>query len=115
MTTDDRFDVLSALIDREPVDPDALAEALADPEGRARLVDFIRLRARVTADGASDEGPRFVVRDRSRMKTWSVRAALVLLPLVVGAAGGAWYVERMDSRPPTPDRVVQFVPGVDWK
>lgn len=116
MTTDDRFAVLSALIDREPVDPDLLAAALDDPAGRARLVDFVRLRARMSDEFAIDESvaPPLLTAPRSRTRAWMARAALVLLPLLVGAAGGAWWVEQRESRPPTPDRVVQFVPGVEW-
>lgn len=116
MTTDQRFAVLSALIDREPVDPDALAAALEDPAGRAELVDFVHLRVRVAEAVALDE-PVAPVRPKpaSPMKVWLARAALVLLPLVFGAAAGAWFIERRESRPPTPTRVVQFVPGVDWK
>lgn len=117
MTTDERFAVLSALIDREPVDPDALAVALDDPVGRAELVDFVRLRARV-ADQVAIEPPVAaprIRRPRLPAKTWIARAALVLLTLGFGAAGGAWYVEQRESRPPAATRVVQFVPGVDWK
>jgi hypothetical protein len=51
----------------------------------------------------------------SRTRIWLARAALILLPLLAGAAGGAWFVELRESRPPTPSRVVQFVAGVDWK
>src|SRR5688572_2987044 len=117
MMTDERFAVLSALFDREPVDADVLALALEDPAGRAQLVDFVRLRARVAdafvvADGVAE--PARVLR-RSRVKSWTARVALVLLPLSLGAAAGAWFVERRESRPPTPTQIVQFVPGVDWK
>jgi hypothetical protein len=117
MTTDERFAVLSALLDREPVDADLLAVALDDPAGRVQLVDFLRLRALVAdefavADGVA--GPARALR-RSRVKTWIARVALALLPLSLGAAAGAWFVERRESRPPTPTRIVQFVPGVDWK
>jgi hypothetical protein len=117
MTTDERFAVLSALIDREQVDAEALAAALEDPAGRAQLVDFVRLRARVVDElpGADAVGATPRLRRRSRVPRWLGRAALVLLPLVLGAAGGAWFVERKEMRPPTPDRIVQFVPGVDWK
>ena len=116
MTTDHRFAVLSALIDREPVDPDALAAALDDPAGRAALVDFVRLRLRVAGAVALDDSVSPVrPKPSSPMKVWLARAALVLLPLVFGAAAGAWFIERRESRPPTPTRVVQFVPGVDWK
>jgi hypothetical protein len=117
MTTEERDTQLSALVDREMVDPDALAMALEDPAGRAQLVDFVRLRARVAdefavADGVA--GPARVLR-RWRVKAWIARVALVLLPLSLGGAAGAWFVERRESRPPTPTRIVQFVPGVDWK
>ena len=49
---DERYTVLSALIDREVVDPDALAIALEDPDGRARLVDFVRLRLELQREDA---------------------------------------------------------------
>ena len=45
----DHAELLSALIDREPVDPDALAAALDDPEGRRALVGFARVRAALQA------------------------------------------------------------------
>ena len=35
---------LSAFLDHESVDPDSLAAALDDPDARAALVDFVRLR-----------------------------------------------------------------------
>ena len=52
MMLDERYAVLSALIDREAVDPDALAIALEDPDGRARLVDFVRLRLELQREDA---------------------------------------------------------------
>ena len=48
MTTDDA-EMLSALMDREPVDPGALARALDDPEARHALVAFATLRQRLHA------------------------------------------------------------------
>lgn len=114
MTTEERFEVLSALLDREAVDPDALARALDDAAGRAQLVDFARLRARVQREFSVDDAvtPRWRPFSARR---WLARVALVLLPLSLGLFGGAWWVEQRELRPPTPDRVVQFVPGVDWK
>jgi len=116
MTTEERFLLLSALIDREEVDPEALALALDDPEGRAQLVDFVRLRVRVHGELMDPPAATPTLsRGNPSSRTWMVRAALVLLPLALGAAGGAWWVERRESQPPTPTRIVQFVPGVDWK
>jgi hypothetical protein len=106
--------VLSALLDRESVDPDALARALDDPAGRAQLVDFARLRARVQQEFSVDDAVLATSR-RSTARRWLARAAMVLLPLSLGLFGGAWWVEQREMRPPTPDRVVHFVPGVDWK
>jgi len=114
MTTDQRFAVLSALIDREPVDPGALAAALEDPAARAELVDFVRLRNRL-GEELADEEPAAHARAPSRAKAWLARAAMVLLSLTAGTAAGALWVEWRESRPPEPDRIVRFVPGVDWK
>ena len=52
----DERDVLSALIDREPVDPDVLARVLEEPANRALLVDFVRTRARVQQDEPGEIG-----------------------------------------------------------
>ena len=43
MTTD-HAELFSALMDREPVDPDALARALEDTEARRSLVEFATVR-----------------------------------------------------------------------
>jgi hypothetical protein len=54
----DAREVLSALIDREPVDPDVLARVLDEPDGRAMLVDFVRVRLATLADGPEDQAWR---------------------------------------------------------
>lgn len=114
MTTEERYLVLSALMDRETVDPDGLFAALDEPEGRSQLVDFARLRAAVDREFSIGEEPHPKTAPK-RSSRWFIRAALVLLPLALGAFGGAWWVEQRDLRPPAPDIVVKFVPGVDWK
>jgi len=117
MTTDDRFPVLSALVDREPVDADALALALEPPEGRHILVDFIRLRQSVAAElepAATAAMAASSPKGAGPSRLWRLAAA-ALLPLMVGLGGGYWWREREQRRPPTPTRVIQFVSGVDWK
>jgi len=109
----DEREVLSALIDREAVDPDTLARVLEDPAGRRALVDFVRLRAATQADDSPL--PVWQPAPRTFPGFWSQRAlgrvAAILLLCVAAAGGGAWiqwYVSR--ERPPVPGRVVQFDP-----
>jgi hypothetical protein len=113
--TDSR-EVLSALIDREPVDPDLLAQLFEDRANRALLVDFVRVRAALHADDQREPpwsaaaGAVAPTRPRSP-RVW-LRAAAAFLLLAAGAGGGAW-VERqiMRERPPEPDRIVQLEPS----
>jgi hypothetical protein len=125
--SDDR-DVLSALIDREPVDPDVLARVLEDPASRRLLVDFVRVRiaaqtddpALPEAESASGARPPVVGSafdvgatfrgSSSRHAAW-LRTAAVFLLLAAGAGGGAWMEDYISRHwPPEPDRVVQFDP-----
>jgi hypothetical protein len=115
MRIDARFEVLSALLDREPVEADVLHAALDDPEGRAELVDFVRLRAEAQRAFAVEEQHEASPVLRATARTWLARAAAALVALSLGAAGGAWWMDQRERRPPSPTHVVRFVPGVDWK
>jgi hypothetical protein len=124
MTTDpedvpDSRAVLSALLDREAVDPDELARVLEAPEARALLVDFVRLRRELAID--LDDGVHALaigvtpVARTSQGARWLRPLAAALL-LTAAGAGGMWLGEqRREDRPPQPSRVVSFTPGVDWK
>jgi hypothetical protein len=107
--------VLSALIDREPVDADQLALVLEDSEARALLVDFVRLRQTLAADEdelASFAPPAHASPLRVRRVLRPLAAALLLS---AAGAGGVWLGERREQeRPPTPSRVIAYTPGVDW-
>ena len=46
-------EVISAFLDNEPFDPQALAAALADPDGREWLLDLVALRAIVADEPAA--------------------------------------------------------------
>jgi hypothetical protein len=117
MTTED-FEVLSALIDREPVDPDVLRRVLDDPEGRRALVEFVTLRRGIQAPrpGETDwvaaptlpPAPPAVFRPRVR---WPLAAAAAAL--VAAALGAGVWTERyrLRERPPEPTRIVQFEPA----
>lgn len=110
----DEREVLSALVDREPVDAEVLGRVLEGAANRALLVDMIRLRACVLADDdieAEALAPSVpTVSRRHLTRTWMRVAAIVLL-CVVTAGGGMW-VERYlaGARPPNPSRTVVMDP-----
>ena len=113
MTTDDA-EMLSALMDREPVDPGALARALDDPEARHALVAFATLRQRLHAPAPGEQawlaGPvqRLAAASRPGGR-WRLAAAAALLVAGLGAGIGAERY-RAQQRPPEPTRVVQLDP-----
>lgn len=109
----DPREVLSALVDGEASDADAVAAVIEVPANRALLVDFIRLRTSVQSDEDAPEWrPDRVAaleQPTSRASRAWLRAAAVVALLTAGAAGGTWlenYLTR--ERPPEPSRVVQL-------
>ena len=106
--TDER-EILSALIDREPVDAEVLRRVLEVPANRALLVDLVGLRARLLADEDGDvvsfTAPTPLT--SARQASTLARAAAILL-LGAASAGGGMWIQRYISRdqPPTPSRTV---------
>lgn len=124
--TQDALQILSALLDGEPVAPDVLAAALLAPGAREALVDFARLRAEIKAD-ESRPSPRLHATiehmlgrpRRPRRVMWRVLqgvAALVVLTLAgLGASNlPARFQAAAPEEPPRAGRVLRFTPGVDW-
>jgi negative regulator of sigma E activity len=114
MTTD-HAELFSALMDREAVDPDALARALEDPEARRALVGFATVRRELHAPAPGEaawlaaQAPRLAA-SRPRFDRWRlVAAAAVLLAAGLGA-GVVAERYRNQQRPPEPTRVVQLDP-----
>ena len=115
MTTNmTNHEVISAFLDNEPFDPQALAAALADAEGRELLLDLVALRALVADEPAVAAIPRRAeLASRSR---W-IATGFLAASLIFGA-GAAWLLppllrqQRADV-PPRPDRVVTFETGHD--
>ena len=109
----DHAELLSALIDREPVDPDVLAAALDDPEARQALVAFARVRAELHAPAPGESewlASHHVARTAPPWRqSWRLAAAAALL--AAGVAAGV-FAERYAAadRPPVPTRVVQLDP-----
>lgn len=116
--TDLNIATLCALLDQELVDPEALETALDDPEARAALVDFVRMRRDVTGNPEPLPDSLLTLRRASLgglAIRWSAAVALLVLVFLAG-----WMLPRtiepdgQDDGPPQPVRVEKFVPGVDW-
>jgi hypothetical protein len=102
-------EVISAFLDDEPFDPQRLSEALADPAGRALLIDLLTLRRLAQPDDA-EWAP---VRDRPRMPN-RVRLAVMAAGLTLAVAGGYQLGERSGAPspdPPEPTRLIDSTTG----
>jgi len=120
------MEALSALVDGEQVgDVAVLAEALSAPEGRAALLDYVRLRTVVRGDDGRPR-PQFYEKVRpilARPSRWSAprrfRRIAAAVILVLGTAGlvdlSLRLRERPADQPPHATRVLRFEPGVDWQ
>ena len=127
----DPLEVLSAFIDGEESDPRALAEALCEPGSREALRDFALLRAEVLSDDGRPDNDFYATMERrlgnrGRLRQWWATPLRVPIPVAVAAgvallvvglwAGGGRILESLErfEGPPRPDRVVRFVPDVNW-
>lgn len=104
MTTN--HDVISAFLDDEPFEPQALAEALADPDGREVLIDFVLLRHAVQLDESAVSAPHAPPLGIKKPLRWAAAAALVVA-LVGGYELGQRESTDDSPGPPAPTRVVQ--------
>jgi negative regulator of sigma E activity len=115
--------ILSAFVDGEPVDAEALAHALLESGGRDTLIDFVLVRGALVDDSRPSEafyaamGKRLTPRWRRGLRPLRVLAAAAVLALAV--VGLFDLGSRLASRPradepPAPTRVLRFEPGVDW-
>ena len=102
-------EVISAFLDDEPFEPQALAEALADPAGREVLIDFVLLRHMAQ----SEESANVVAPTpplRSKRPVYLVAAAAVVVALLGGYQLGQRQSVDDSLRPPAATRVVQSEP-----
>lgn len=102
-------EVLSAFVDDEPFEPQALADALADPAGRELLIDFVLLRH----VAQSEEPARVSIpmpTQQSKIALPWVAAAAVLVALVTGYQFGQRQSTDDSPRLPAATRVVQSEP-----
>jgi hypothetical protein len=101
------YEVITAFVDGERVDPEELKRALSEAAGRDYLVDIIALRAIVVA-----HEPATVARARVRYRPlrWLAAAAVLF-----GIGGGLFFTWTHADRPPRPDHIVKLERGLDWR
>jgi hypothetical protein len=92
-------DVIQAFIDGEPVDPTALDAALAEPDGRAHLIDIVVLRKLVKRSSIAlptvvTPAPEATSRRPAR---WLAAAAILV---TIASVGGYLIGERSSTRRP---------------
>ena len=127
------MELLSAFLDGEPVDPKELANALAEPGARDAMRDFVLLRAEMQSDASRPSHGFYKTMSRAlgahpeprrwwRLSVPIPAPALAMAALLVLVMGlGLLSVRRgaptprEPLRPPVPQRVIHFVPGVDWQ
>jgi hypothetical protein len=99
-------EVISAFLDDAPFEPQALADALADPAGRELLMDFVLLRhVAASGESANDCTPKPALRPKKPV--YLLAAAAVIVALLGGYQLGQQRSPDDQLRPPTPTRVVQ--------
>ena len=122
---DGPYAIVEAFIDGEPVAPEALKHALADPSARDYLADLLILRGEVAR-----MAPTTLDFDRSRASWrvgWVAAAAAVLVSLMGGffagqrvvapvVAQGVEAIALVSPAPsaPAPTRVIKLESGVNW-
>ena len=122
----DPLEILSALMDGEPVAPDVLAAALLAPGAREALIDFAGLRAELGADDARPSPRLYRAMDlglgrrrgRGRAMWHVLQSAAAVVVLALATLGvlslRTRFYGRGPEEPPQATRVIQFTPGVDW-
>jgi len=126
----DDLEVISAFIDGERVDPDALRTALALADGRDYLVDLLTLREAIADAGPPPASARLPARQVRGIIRPMAAAAVALLALAGGFAAGQRVSLTKPSAPdadlphmvvtssapaaPRPTRVIKLEPGRNW-
>lgn len=102
----DSHDVISAFLDDEPFDANALAQALSEPTGRELLIDLLALRHLVRTEGNEAAALTAPASWRSSLRALVAVAALVVA-LVGGYLAGERRREAAMSAAPAATRIVQ--------
>ena len=100
-------EVISAFIDDEPFEADALANALATVEGRQFLIDAIALRGLVRFDSNTT----IVTRSKPSLGRLLALAAAVILATIASFQLGQRQGLNDSMRAPEPTRVISAPPA----
>ena len=98
-------EVISAFLDDERFNPDELAAALSEPQGRDLLLDLVALRHVV-----QPESKAAILSKRGSVRLWlrpSVAAAALVVAVVGGYVMGQSANREPSSQAPTATRVVE--------
>ncbi len=112
---------IDAFLDGETIESSALDTALAEPTGRAYLIDALALRQLMVDSTKLDAMP---VQRRSTLLSYASAAAIALALVGFGYAAGVRKATPETSSMPTnavqhivapePTRVIELRPGVNW-
>ena len=106
-----KHEVISTFLDGEPFEPQALAEAIADPAGRELLIDFVLLRHVAQSEESASVSTLTPALPSKRLPYLVAAAAAAV---VVALLGGYQLGQRQSTddspRLPAATRVVQSEP-----
>ncbi len=116
---DDALATIAAFVDGERVDARSLVAALERADGRRYLIELVALGAVLERADASSLP---VHRPSRRTFRWVAAAAALVVSLGTGYAAGRAMADRSAdaaheaaTAPPTPPRVIDLTPGVNWQ
>lgn len=136
--TSDPHELISAFVDGEAVEAEALSEALSAPGGREALIDYVRLRALLDAEDLRPSAEFYASMERvtAPRRRRPLAAAALLAAALILAVAGVWRfgpgprslqasapgspsaavaaAGETRATPPEVKRVIRFTPGVDW-
>ena len=104
-------EVITAFIDDEPFDAQALVEALSAPAGRELMIDLVALR-RLVQPTEDAQAIRTADPVQHRPRRLAAAAAVLLTTLAGGYLIGERRAASTPAEAPPPTRVVEAVPFV---
>ena len=108
---EERFEIIDAFVDAEPVDPIALKRALSEPEGRDYLVDAWLLRNVVQDEMALEAASLARPAGSAGRRPWLIAAGIAGACLIGGYVAGTQFPGTTGPPPVEPPRVEVQTPA----